>query len=283
MKKKILIPTDFSKNAWNAITYAGDLFKKQECVFYLVHAYNIINYTIGDSTAIEPGSPSYEKSSVASQEGLERIIEMLKYRETGNKHTYKTVSRYGDPLSVMQSLIEQKDIELVIMGTKGESDSSNALFGNNTITAMENIRNCPVMSVPQEVHHVKVSEIVFPTSYKTHYKRRELLHLVKFAKQQEATICVLHIDQNHKLSKNQEEKKLLLEDCLEGAAYSFHHLENTNVNKGVRDFVESRDSSMVAIINRKHGLFEQLFLSPMVKEFGMLHKVPLLVMHDLRN
>jgi hypothetical protein len=35
--KNILIPTDFSENAWNAIVYAASLFKKNECSFYLIH------------------------------------------------------------------------------------------------------------------------------------------------------------------------------------------------------------------------------------------------------
>ncbi|MGB5171273.1 MAG: universal stress protein, partial [Eudoraea sp.] len=37
--KKIILPTDFSKNAFNAICYAAELFKKEECVFYLVNTY----------------------------------------------------------------------------------------------------------------------------------------------------------------------------------------------------------------------------------------------------
>ena len=37
--KKILLPTDFSDSAWNAITYAMDFFKNEVCTFYLLHAY----------------------------------------------------------------------------------------------------------------------------------------------------------------------------------------------------------------------------------------------------
>ena len=42
--KKILLPTDFSKNSWNAICYALELFKTTECLFYLVHTYTPILY-----------------------------------------------------------------------------------------------------------------------------------------------------------------------------------------------------------------------------------------------
>ena len=40
--KNILIPTDFSKNSWNAIEYALKFFENSCCNFYLLHV-NTIN------------------------------------------------------------------------------------------------------------------------------------------------------------------------------------------------------------------------------------------------
>ena len=37
--KKIILPTDFSENAFNAICYAVQLFKEETCTFYLVNTY----------------------------------------------------------------------------------------------------------------------------------------------------------------------------------------------------------------------------------------------------
>ena len=37
--KNILIPTDFSENAWNAIEYALALFEKEECNINLLNTY----------------------------------------------------------------------------------------------------------------------------------------------------------------------------------------------------------------------------------------------------
>ena len=51
MKKKILIPTDFSKNAWGAISYAIDLFKNEACEFYILNAYDIDALTIEELTS----------------------------------------------------------------------------------------------------------------------------------------------------------------------------------------------------------------------------------------
>ncbi|MCK5442735.1 MAG: universal stress protein [Maribacter sp.] len=37
---KILLPSDFSDNSQKAIDYAIYLFEKEECTFYLLHAYH---------------------------------------------------------------------------------------------------------------------------------------------------------------------------------------------------------------------------------------------------
>ena len=44
--KKILLPTDFSDNAWNAIEYALKLFKDEVCTFYLLNTYTPAVYNI---------------------------------------------------------------------------------------------------------------------------------------------------------------------------------------------------------------------------------------------
>lgn len=283
MKKKILIPTDFSKNAWNAVTYAADLYKDAECVFYLLNAYATTGYSLADLSVPEPGTLSYDSAETISTNGLEKILEILKFREGNSKHSYRTISEFNDPLEAIKNTIEKTDIDLVIMGTKGASNKNGVLFGSNTIIAMEKVRNCPVLGVPLDTRVGTVKEIVFPTSFKTHYKKRELIHLVELANLQDATICIVHINENDELSNSQRDNKQLLEECIEGTNYSFHTLKGTDPATAVKLFVQSRDSDMVAFINKKHAFFGSVFTSPMVKELGMFSTVPLLVMHVIRN
>ncbi len=283
MKKKILIPTDFSKNAWNAIIYAAALFKEKECTFYLLNAHGSTIYSTSEMMVSEPGTLSYDSAKAKSEEGLAKVLEMLDFRDKNHKHNYITVSQFNDPLRAIYSVVEKRDIELVVMGTKGASDYENRLFGSNTVRVMEELRNCPILGIPLDAHVVHLKEIVFPTSFKTHYKRRELLYLVELAQIQHANICVLHIGEDQELDEEQLEDRKLLEECLEGASFTWHHLGGSNVANGVQRFIESRNSDMVAFINRKHSFFSNIFSKPMVKELGMFSKVPLLVMHDLRN
>lgn len=281
--KKILIPTDFSKNAWNAVTYAADIFKDHECTFYLLNAYKITVHSRSELTMTDPETLTFQKGKIKSEDGLAKLVEMLDSRDQNKKHSYFVISVLDDPISALRIIIEKKDIQLVVMGTKGSSNKGNKLLGSNTVNAMETLRSSPILGVPLDARVVDVKEIVFPTSFKTHYKRRELVHLVELAQLQGANICVVHVSNDQELKKGQQENKKLLEDCLEGASYSFHNLGGTDITSIVTTFVESRNSDIIAFINRKHSFFDNLFNTPMVKELGMFSKVPLLVMHDSRS
>ncbi len=43
MQKRILVPTDFSKPAWNALVYGLNLFRNTECHFYILNVFKTIN------------------------------------------------------------------------------------------------------------------------------------------------------------------------------------------------------------------------------------------------
>ena len=148
---------------------------------------------------------------------------------------------------------------------------------------MEKVRNCPVLVVPENAKIELPKEIVFPSSYRNHFKRRELIHLYDIAKKSNANIAILHIKEEDKLDEEQEENIKLLKEILTGVSYTFQTLPHYSIQTAVNIFVESRSSDMVAFINKKHTFFGSILSSPMVKEISFHLNVPILAMHDLRN
>lgn len=169
------------------------------------------------------------------------------------------------------------------MGTKGDTDGTTVIFGSNAVTIMERIRNCPVLTIPKETVNGRPREIVFPTSYKTHIKLRELQYLIDIAKIGHASIQVLHISDGKKLNDVQISNKKLLEEYFEGLDHNFHNFHNVDVKSGLKEFVESRRSDMITFINKKHSFFDSIFSKPLVKDLGYHAKVPILTLHDFRN
>ncbi|WP_299210161.1 universal stress protein [uncultured Dokdonia sp.] len=283
MKTKILLPTDFSKNAWNAISYATDLFKDKECEFYILNVYTVTGYALESMMVPEPGEMEFERAKKSSEKGLAKILEMLSFRDPNDNHSFYTISQFNSLLEGLKDIVEKKDIDMVIMGTKGSSNASGVVFGSNAILTMEKLRNCPVIAVPEEARFGTLKEIVFPTSYKTHFKHRELHYLTEIAKLTKAAIRIVHLAEDDELDATQENNKRLLEESFEDVDYTFHFLHGSAISDAVRYFVESRDSDMIAFINKKHTFFGSIFSRPMVKEIGMYARVPIMALHDFRN
>lgn len=284
MKRKILLPTDFSKNAWHAITYALELYKNDHCHFYILNVYSATSNFLDSILNMEPGSELHKTAKLKSENGLAKVLDILAFKDHDNpKHHFETISKFNNVVESIIDIVEEKDIEMIVMGTQGEMASNKKVFGGVAINVMEKARNCPVIVVPELAKHNLPKEIVFPTSFKTHLKRKELNYLIELAQKCEAAIRVLHIAIEDTLSEKQLNNKQLLEEYFENIEYTFHTLSHMDIPTAINCFVESRESDMVAFINKKHAFFGSMLTQALVKEIGTDSKVPILVMHDLRN
>ena len=284
MRHKILLPTDFSKNSIKAIKYAQELYKNDSCNFYLLNVFSASGNILDNLLNMAPGNELYETAKLYSENGLAQVYDMIAMSDTDNpKHHFNVISQFNNIIEAIKHTVDQKDIDMIIMGTKGETHSKKTAFGSTAINTMEKVRNCPVLVIPENAKIEHPKEIVFPTDYKIHYKRRELNYLIDIATKCNAKIIILHVLEADELDKNQKEHKQLLEEILTDTNYKFHTLPHTSVMTAVNIFVESRTSDMVAFINKKHKFFGSILTNTMVKEISFHLNVPILAMHDLKN
>lgn len=285
MKNRILIPTDFSENSWNALDYALNLFKEDKCIFYLLNAFQLYHFTTDSIILPEPGEPEYEKAREESEIGLEKLIDGVIMKSDNPNHHFEMISSYNSVLDAIKETVYKKDISLIIMGTKGETNSANTIFGSNAENIMEKIQHSPILVVPEDAVFLKEKkkEIVFATDFKTYYSYRELQSLISIAKRIEAPVRILHILENEKLTPEQEENKDSLREYLKEVLYTFHTLTHIKVGAGVHSFIESRGSEMLALIHKKHNILNSIFSKSLVDKVGYKPKVPILAMHELND
>tara|TARA_R110002051_G_scaffold309037_2_gene381403 strand:+ start:674 stop:1513 length:840 start_codon:yes stop_codon:yes gene_type:complete len=279
MKTKILLATDFSKNAQNAIEYAINLYKQDTCEFYILNTYNV-----GPSTMELAAISDLEAFKRKSITGLSTILEGLSNIHSSKNHQFHVVSECGSLIDIMQKLIDIHDIDIVVMGTKGGTDSKTQIYGSKTALVMESIRDCPVLAIPAKAIFKGIKNIVFPTGYKTPYKRREFQYLVDIAKKTGAAICVLHVMAKEKeLDEDQRMHQELLKDFFEGIEYTFHIINDGKVQLALNSYLENHEIDMVAFINKKHNFFSWHLSKPMVKNLAYHSTIPILALHDFRN
>lgn len=278
MTRRILCPTDFSRNAQNAIDYAIALFKKEKCVFYILNTYQVEAYTLELTF-----TNTLEESKKKSTDGLQIVRDWV----TADKavhHEFHTVSERGNLIDTMKNMVDKHDIDIVVMGTKGAADSRMEIYGSQTVLAMEEIRSCPVLAIPSKTTYTKIKEIVFPTDYRTNFKRHEFQSMVDIAKISKSSIKVLIVlPKDEILDEDQINNQNLLKDYFEGLDCSFHSIINKDVQSAINVFLQSSGSNMIAFMNRRHHFFKMILSRPMVKNLGYYSTIPVLALHDFRR
>lgn len=283
MQKSILIPTDFSSNAFNAVVYAFELFHDQECVFHIYHTYYIRASKEGNPLFPVPDPQEYDNAKQQVLSKMELWKAKVSALVNSEKHHLKFDFEYGFFLDLMNLKVQKEDVDLIIMGTRGSTDDKKIVYGRNTIDVMEKVRHCPVLGIPKNVDFKKLNEIVFPTDFKRKWNLKELDVLLEILKIANAQLRVLHIGNEADLDETQLENKKLLETQFSSCEHSFHWLQNVSLDDGLLLFVEKRNSGMIAFVNRKHRFFGTIFSNPLIIKLGLQTTVPLLALHNLQK
>lgn len=283
MPIRILIPTDFSKNAFNAIEYAMALFQEKPCELYFLHTYFLPGYARENFFSPKPSDADFEKRKKRAEAGLKRFKSRMKAYEKNDRHTYHYLNEFGSFYDVMQQKAENNNIDLIVMGTKGQTDSKSVILGTNSVNVMEKIRICPTLAIPSDIRYKKPNEIVLPTSFRTDYDEKEINTLLTIAELTGAPIRVLHVQNRRVMVETRRKNKELLDNLLKDANYTHHTLYDIDLRTAVQAFVQSRESEMIAFVNKKHNFFGSIFSNPLVKELGMHTNIPLLAMHDKKD
>ena len=276
----ILIPTDFSSNAWKAIEYALNFYKNTSCNFCLLHVTAIMNYA-GGETPIVPTSDTIEKSLLKqSKIDLEKLLKKIEKKFPNPKHKFTTQASYDYFIDAIRNQVVERKIDLVIMGTKGASGLKEVILGSHTGDVITKVKSM-VLAVPEQAKYDAPKEIVFPTDYNTFYPAKILNSILEIAAMHDSTIRILHIaKKNEGLRSFQQENKEYLHDYFSDIKHSFHNVTNKKIEAGVQCFVESRDIDMIIMIAKNLTLFQQIMFKPTVEEISYHTNVPFLVIHE---
>jgi nucleotide-binding universal stress UspA family protein len=278
--QRILVPTDFSDNAWNALKYGLELFNKTRCTFYLLHVDPIPPYS-GAGTAVREASENYRESLLKkSRENLQKLLMQIEKLPFNTKHTFETIAVHDYFLDTIKRESTEKKIDLIIMGTKGAGGLKKATVGSNTGDAITKIK-CPLLAVPGKAVYSNLKEIAFPTDYHINYDIRVLNTLISMAVLHNATVRVLHLaKQDGELSEEQLKNKEFLNDYLADVAHSFHSLTGKVLDSAVQYFTESSDVDMIAMVAKNLNFFQRILFRPTVEKISYHTKVPFLVLHE---
>ncbi|WP_435412721.1 universal stress protein [Psychroserpens mesophilus] len=275
--KHILLPTDFSENSWNAITYAIKLFKNEICTFYLLNTYTPViyhvEYVLGYPAQFGLGDAVRD----TSQKNLADLVSKITSKFGSNpNHRFETSARFNTLVSGIKEFIIKHPIDLIVMGTKGATGAKEVLFGSNTVHVFNDIK-CPIVAIPSDFEFEHPHEILFPTDLEVNYNTIEIQIVKELAEHNHSRINAMYVRTGNELTDLQKQNKLELESVFENTAYLFHDVKTMNLVEAINTFQIKHKINLLVMVNNKHSFFENLFFKNTINQIGFHLNVPFLV------
>ncbi|GAA4446571.1 universal stress protein [Nibrella saemangeumensis] len=163
--KTILVPTDFSAHAGEALRAAASLARKSGSELVLLHANDIMAYT---TPLIEYYEFEKSVAEIYEEKVNERFDKIL--NEVTNDSAFagipiRTAIRVGTLVDVLDTVIQEEGADLVVMGTLGATGSDEFMVGSNTQKVIRRA-SCPILTIPLHVDSTNFFTVVFPSTLK---------------------------------------------------------------------------------------------------------------------
>jgi len=281
--KRILIPTDFSENAWNAIKYALALFQNEECTFYLLNTYTpAIAHSRFMAASMENGLLT-NAAHKSSSNGLAKTLARIEAEYANHNHRFETICSFSLLIDEVIETVGKYDIDLVLVGTKGASGLEEVFMGSNAVRIIKSVKDCPVLAIPQDFDYIKPTEIAFATDFNRFYTLSELKPVIDLTTSFGAVVRIVHVQYEIKaLTELQQFNLSMLRKYLGEVEHYVHTVSELNsVSKTLETFAVELDIHLLAMLHYQHSYLERLTREPVVKRIAFHTHTPLLVIPEL--
>jgi len=280
--RNILIPTDFSENAMNAVSYALELFKYEKCNFYIMHAYQDAIYQ--ETIDVTRDNLDHVTTQVAqrSAEQLEFILKEINETSPNPRHTYISVSSNNILIDESDKIVDEKNIDLIVMGTKGKSNDKKITFGSQTLQVLKYVK-CPVLAIPENQTYSPPKHVLFPTNYLIPYKRRELKLFCDMVAPYRSVVDVVYISKSTKLSMRQEDNQRFMKEALCKNEVNFKTIDSKDVVSAIEAYVENHPIDMLVMVNTRDSFLESFLYPSRVDQLSLTLNVPFFAMQNIKR
>lgn len=274
--KNILVATDFSKEASNAIKYAVNLALESNASLLLFH------------TVIVPALPAELSLSLSVNDLLNKSLKQL------NKIAKRLTSNYGEQLKVqsvcsvgfaadaIKAYAGENKIDLVVMGMKGKSQLVEKFIGSTTTSVLKNSK-IPILIIDRRVRYKSIKKIVLACDYTTIKNKSIIEPLLTICQLFKSHIYVLNVVKEVEIEPtiSSTVAGFRLNRLLENVSHSFHFALGDDVIEAINTYVKKMKIDMVVMIPHLHTVLERIFHPSLSQHMSFHTKNPLLILPEL--
>lgn len=271
----ILVATDFSDSASNAVDYAVELAKSFNSKLILVNSYNIPYSTYEAGTAGDIITVLQD----ASAKNLQHVKAKIE-QNNKNKFEIECFSDMGFAEDMIIDTAKKVDADLIVIGIVGEGGIiKENLIGSTAIKVARNT-DIPVFIIPNGVKYHPIHKISFACDLnKT--EESDLIYVSRyFGKLFNAELEIVNVEEpNEEFSEEKSKTYTVIDEKLKTIPHKSVFITEKNPGKALEEYYKDHSTDVIMIYPRKHNLFHNLFSRSISKELAFHSKVPLLCVH----
>ncbi|WP_306345574.1 MULTISPECIES: universal stress protein [Aquimarina] len=244
MIKSILVPTDFSKQAENALKVAAQIAKKNNAKIYLLH---ILELPMHLTDLMSSGAPGPAPEAIFFMKQTHK-----KFEEVLNQDYLKDIDvietvNFEDVLHGIINSSTKNNIDIIIMGSHGSSGFEELFIGSNAEKVVRTSKK-PVLVIKEDCDIFGINDFVYATNFDDEDKPC-LLAAHDFSKSIQAKLHLVWVNtaNGFKTTYETEEKMNNMISNLAIEGYSLNIYNDNTVEKGILNFADSINAGMIGI------------------------------------
>ncbi|MBZ9777356.1 universal stress protein [Psychroflexus sp. CAK8W] len=244
--KRILVPTDFSLPADNALKVAAQIAKKYDGEIYILHLLELplqlidpLNEGIGGDL---PESMFFLK---LAHKKFAELLDKMSYHLEGIK--IHEVVEFNSTSDGVLSTVKKYDCDIIVMGSNGSDCLQDIFIGSNTEKVVRSSK-IPVLVIKKEMPIFKIENFAFVSNL-TIKNRKAFKSAFEFSKILNAQLHLAYINTPNKF-KTTEEIDSFLDEFISGINYDisqFHIYNDVTVERGIRNFSSKINADLIGI------------------------------------
>lgn len=277
--KKILCPTDFSKTATNAVSFAALIAEKTGALLTLLHVVHL-PLLANAETALSANEVLGEHKKQAGDKLLALVHHLEATHPQGSLQVNHLLK--NDLLvDAVEQLAKEEGYDLIVMGSTGGGNTlEEILIGSHTEGVIENVQ-CPVLAIPDKAVPGPFHRIV----YASNYRKEDTLALretLDFAALFQAEVEVVHVSDTAASHPDSRELRFeqQLREALPGHQLAINHVVHPDEVEGMKGYLTQKNADLLVIMKKRHGFFHNIFNQSFSEQLTYQSKLPLLIIHE---
>lgn len=271
--KTIILPTDFSDIAANALRYALAFAAQEKSRLVLVHAVAVETLTSMEGSEVAlPPDPRMDTYYLNRLAAFGRQVR----QDQGDACPMEAVCVHGSLPDTLNKLVRSKQADLVIMGTKGARKLTDNWLGTHAFNFLRQAE-CPVLVIPQQATFQGIKRLAYASDFETEEEGVYLRQLLAFAKPFDPQTYIVNIKSDEQLSVVSDRKILHnIKAQYPDYPFCFTQVRQDDVVAALQEFVQDNHIDVLAIGIQKRIWLERLFHRSISRELAFHSTGPIL-------